>query len=128
MWRNQTWGWYAFGAMKPRAYVASACLLTAVLTICPTPFAQQADPALASQPARPSPEWLKAGAIYQIFVRSFSPSGDLNGVTAKLEDLHALNAGNWKEIELPTSKPDVVAIPFVSLKAFGACIFQKQSR
>jgi glycosidase len=29
--------------------------------------------------------------IYQILVRSFSPPGDLNGVTARLDDLHALN-------------------------------------
>ena len=44
----------------------------------------------ASLEARPSPEWLKSGTIYQIFVRSFSPSGDLNGVTARLDDLHTL--------------------------------------
>jgi cyclomaltodextrinase len=77
--------------MKPRVYFASAYLLAAILATGPVPFAQQADPTLASQPARPSPEWLKAGVLYQIFVRSFSPSGDLNGVTAKLDDLHALN-------------------------------------
>jgi glycosidase len=77
--------------MKPRAYVVFACLLAAILAIGPAPLAQQADSSLASQPARPSPEWLKSGVIYQIFVRSFSASGDLNGVTARLDDLHALN-------------------------------------
>jgi cyclomaltodextrinase / maltogenic alpha-amylase / neopullulanase len=35
-------------------------------------------------------------------------------------------AGNWKEIELPTAKPEVGAVPFVSLDAFGARIFEKQ--
>src|ERR1700739_829563 len=77
--------------MKPRAYVASACLLAAILSSGPGPFAQQGGQSLASEPARRSPGWLKSGVIYQIFVRSFSPSGDLNGVTAKLDDLHALN-------------------------------------
>ena len=79
------------GAMKPRAYVASVVLFATILAAGPAPLAQQADPSLASQPARPSPVWLKSGVIYQIFVRSFSPSGDLNGVTAKLDDLRALN-------------------------------------
>ncbi|HZD49383.1 MAG TPA: alpha-amylase family glycosyl hydrolase, partial [Silvibacterium sp.] len=53
--------------------------------------AQQSDPSISSQPARSSPEWLKSGVIYQIFVRAFSPAGDLNGVTAHLDDLHTLN-------------------------------------
>lgn len=77
--------------MKPRAYVASACLFAAILAVGPAPLAQQADSSLASQPARPSPEWLKSGVIYQIFVRSFSASGDLNGVTARLDELRALH-------------------------------------
>jgi cyclomaltodextrinase / maltogenic alpha-amylase / neopullulanase len=77
--------------MKPRAYVASACLFAAILATSSAQWAQQADPSLASQPARTSPEWLKSGVIYQIFVRSFSGSGDLNGVTAKLDDLRALH-------------------------------------
>ena len=55
------------------------------------PFAQEPDPEIAKQPARPSPVWLKSGVIYQIFVRAFSPAGDLNGVTARLDELHALN-------------------------------------
>jgi len=37
-------------------------------------------------------------------------------------------AGNWKEIELPVSKPEPEAIPFLSLNAFGTRIFQKQGR
>jgi hypothetical protein len=89
--------------MKPRAYAASACLFAAILATGPLPFAQQADPTLASQPARPSPEWLKAGVIYQIFVRSFSPSGDLNGITVR----------NYDAIDSPL---------------VGARIFQKQTR
>ena len=77
--------------MKPRPYFASAFLAAVILATGSGLFAQQADPAIASLPARHSPEWLKSGVIYQVFVRSFSPSGDLNGVTARLDDLHALN-------------------------------------
>lgn len=40
--------------------------------------------------ARPSPEWLRQGVIYEIFPRDFSRPGTLNGVTAKLDDLQAL--------------------------------------
>ena len=40
--------------------------------------------------ARTSPDWLRTGAIYEIFPRDFSPAGDLNGVTAKLDELHKL--------------------------------------
>ena len=77
--------------MKPRLCFASAVLLALTLAGGAQVAVQQPDPALASQPARHSPDWLKSGVIYQVFVRSFSPSGDLNGVTARLDDLHALN-------------------------------------
>lgn len=76
--------------MKPKVNVASAFLLALLLATGLTIHAQQPDPTIASQPARSSPEWLKSGVIYQVFVRSFSPSGDLNGVTARLDDLHNL--------------------------------------
>jgi glycosidase len=76
--------------MKPRPFLALALLLAAGLAAGNPNLAQQPDAAIASQPARPSPEWLKSGTIYQVFVRSFSPAGDLKGVTARLDDLHAL--------------------------------------
>lgn len=53
-------------------------------------FARQSDPGVASQSVRPSPEWLKSGVIYQIFVRAFSAEGNLKGVTKRLDDLHHL--------------------------------------
>jgi cyclomaltodextrinase len=40
--------------------------------------------------ARPSPDWLRNGTIYEIFPRDFSPAGNLDGVTAKLDELHGL--------------------------------------
>ena len=76
--------------MKSRPYFALACFFAVLLGAGLPTFAQQPDPAIASLQARPSPEWLKSGTIYQTFVRSFSPSGDLNGVTARLDDLHKL--------------------------------------
>jgi len=49
-----------------------------------------ADTSVSSTTAKPSPEWLQEGVIYEIFPRDFSSSGDLNGVTAKLDELHDL--------------------------------------
>ncbi len=63
-----------------------AVLCAAHGTFC---FAQEKT-ALASQPARSSPVWLKAGVIYQVFPRSFSQEGTLNGVTKRLDELHGL--------------------------------------
>jgi hypothetical protein len=40
--------------------------------------------------ARSSPEWLHDGVIYEIFERDFSPSGDFNGITARLDELKDL--------------------------------------
>jgi glycosidase len=40
--------------------------------------------------ARPSPDWLRTGVIYEIFPRDFSAPGTLNGVTAQLDRLKVL--------------------------------------
>jgi len=78
------------GAMKPQFSYICAGLIAVALAAGSSAVHPQADPAIASQPARPSPEWLKSGVIYQVFVRAFSPAGDLNGVTARLDELHTL--------------------------------------
>lgn len=49
-----------------------------------------ADPGLSSRHARSSPQWLRDGVIYEVFPRDFSPAGNLNGVTARLDDLKDL--------------------------------------
>src|SRR5580704_14315809 len=77
--------------MKPRLHLACGLLIAVALAAGSRAFAQEPDPEIAKEPARPSPIWLKSGVIYQIFVRAFSPAGDLNGVTARLDELHALN-------------------------------------
>lgn len=46
--------------------------------------------ASAAPVARKSPDWLRTGTIYEIFPRDFSAAGNLNGVTARLDDLQHL--------------------------------------
>jgi len=69
---------------------ACALLLSAFLLVESRSLAQQADTALAAQPARQPPAWLTSGVIYEIFPRTFSPGGNLNGVTRRLDDLKNL--------------------------------------
>lgn len=45
---------------------------------------------LSKAAARPAPEWLRAGTIYEIYPRHFSEAGNLAGVTARLNDLQQL--------------------------------------
>src|ERR1022692_73509 len=45
----------------------------------------------AQQPnARPSADWVKSGVIYEIYPRTFSPSGDFRGIEAQLPRLQKL--------------------------------------
>jgi glycosidase len=74
--------------MKLRS--ACALLLSVLLLVQSRSFAQQADTALAAQPARQSPGWLTSGVIYEIFPRTFSTEGSLQGVTRRLDDLKNL--------------------------------------
>ena len=50
----------------------------------------RADGDVSGLAARPSPDWLRSGTIYEIFPRDFSAAGNLDGVTARLDDLHDL--------------------------------------
>jgi glycosidase len=45
---------------------------------------------VSPSPARVSPDWLRSGAVYEIFPRDFSAAGNLDGVTARLDELHDL--------------------------------------
>ena len=53
-------------------------------------FHAVADTDYARVPARPSPDWLRTGTIYEIFPRDFSPAGNLAAVTARLDELKNL--------------------------------------
>lgn len=50
----------------------------------------QAGEDIAGDAARPSPDWLRSGTIYEIFPRDFSAAGNFNGVTAQLDNLKSL--------------------------------------
>jgi cyclomaltodextrinase / maltogenic alpha-amylase / neopullulanase len=39
---------------------------------------------------RKSPDWLKSSVVYELFPRNFSTAGDLNAVTARLDELNGL--------------------------------------
>lgn len=64
----------------------TTCALAQMPIISDGPPAISAANALAHVP----PAWLSGSVIYEIFPRSFSPRGDLNGVTARLDDLQKL--------------------------------------
>jgi glycosidase len=51
---------------------------------------QAADIPNTKPSARPSPDWLRDGVIYEIFPRDFSAAGNLNAVTAKLDQMKDL--------------------------------------
>ena len=53
-------------------------------------FHANADTDYARVAARPSPDWLRTGTIYEIFPRDFSPAGNLAAVTARLDELKNL--------------------------------------
>ncbi len=57
------------------------------MLVCPH---VRADGDVSGVPARSSPDWLRSGTIYEIFPRDFSTAGNLNAVTAKLDDLKSL--------------------------------------
>ena len=50
----------------------------------------RADKDVSKENARPIPQWLRSGVLYEVFPRDFSGKGDLNGVTARLDELKNL--------------------------------------
>jgi cyclomaltodextrinase len=50
----------------------------------------RADVDVSGDTARHSPDWLRSGTIYEIFPRDFSMDGNLDGVTARLDELQSL--------------------------------------
>ncbi|HEY8187651.1 MAG TPA: alpha-amylase family glycosyl hydrolase [Pyrinomonadaceae bacterium] len=65
--------------------------LIVILTSClyGTP-AQQPSRDVSRQQARATRDWVRDGVIYEIYPRAFSPQGDFNGITARLDDLKDL--------------------------------------
>ncbi len=65
-----------------------ALILSTTMVLAAEPAKQQ----LASLPARPAPEWLTHGVIYQIWPRTFTREGTLKAATAKLPWIADLGA------------------------------------
>jgi cyclomaltodextrinase len=64
-------------------------LVSLALAVAPI-ISQAAEQASAPTARISSPDWLRSGTIYEIFPRDFSPAGNLNGVTARLDELRDL--------------------------------------
>ncbi|MGA2244164.1 MAG: alpha-amylase family glycosyl hydrolase [Verrucomicrobiota bacterium] len=64
-------------------FLAAACLCAGLL-------ARSVSAELTNCAARTAPAWLRDGVVYEVFPRAFSPEGNLNGVTARLDQLKNL--------------------------------------
>jgi cyclomaltodextrinase len=53
-------------------------------------LAQQPSRDISKETARPTRDWVRDGVVYEIYPRAFSPQGNLNGITARLDDLNDL--------------------------------------
>ncbi len=52
--------------------------------------AQQPAPDLSKEQARTTRDWVRDGVVYEIYPRAFSPQGNFNSITARLDDLKDL--------------------------------------
>ena len=52
--------------------------------------AQQPSRDVSKEQARSTRDWVRDGVVYEIYPRAFSPQGDFNGITARLDDLKDL--------------------------------------
>ena len=70
--------------------VEKFCLLLAALGLMTSQPLRADDADVSKQNARTAPTWLRDGVLYEIFPRDFSPAGNLNGVTARLDQMKKL--------------------------------------
>ena len=73
----------------PKTFYLLALFCLGWLTM-PLENLAQANPSALK--TRPSPDWLKSSVVYEIFPRNFSAAGDLNAITARLDELNDLGA------------------------------------
>jgi cyclomaltodextrinase len=64
-------------------------ILLALTALIATSFVRPAE-ADDRPAARPAPDWLRDGIVYEVFPRVFSPSGDFNGIIPQLDRLKSL--------------------------------------
>jgi cyclomaltodextrinase / maltogenic alpha-amylase / neopullulanase len=72
------------------ALLAAPLLQTGATTAERTSDTPSAAHTEAAKTARPSPPWVHDAVIYEIFPRNFSPEGNFNGITARLDELKDL--------------------------------------
>ncbi len=85
-----------------RIVLGVAATVTLLSSPCGPLAAEKSSP--GSQPARRSPEWLKQATIYQVWPRSFSREGTLQGRNRQV----ALHRRSWREHCLfDADQPDV---------------------
>src|SRR5687768_12551485 len=65
-------------------------LIQVVLVSAMLVVAQQPARDVSKQPARPVRDWVRDGVIYEIYPRAFSPQGNFNAITARLDELKDL--------------------------------------
>lgn len=66
-------------------------LLAFSIFLAQSNFAQQVPTRnLSREQARSTRDWVRDGVVYEIFPRAFSPQGNFNGITARLDDLKDL--------------------------------------
>lgn len=65
-------------------------LLLAALAVAPGESGAQQRRDVSGQVARPAPDWVRDGVVYELNVRTFSAAGNLEGVTQRLPELRDL--------------------------------------
>ena len=79
-----------FQSLKSRLRQKKWLIRLALVLSAGAPLSGLADQDVSQSRARTSPDWLRSGTIYEIYPRDFSTAGNLNGVTARLDELHDL--------------------------------------
>lgn len=65
-------------------------VLLLLSTLSQTLSQQEPSRNVSKLPARATRDWVRDGVVYEIYPRAFSPAGDFNGVTARLDQLKEL--------------------------------------
>jgi cyclomaltodextrinase / maltogenic alpha-amylase / neopullulanase len=73
--------------IQPKLHRLFAALVISSLTLNLAITAEAESPGPS---ARKSPDWLRSAVVYEIFPRNFSPAGNFNAITARLDELKDL--------------------------------------